>query len=86
MFTSTTLRSVMSVAFIALVIVCTMQSTDACETTKAACPVKSASPLGKLVNGLKHLFSREDKSPNREPSVDDGFIPDADTSELPISG
>lgn len=76
----------MSVAIVALVMTCTMQPTNACETSKAACPVKAVSPLCKLVNGIKHLLSRGGKSPNSEPSTDDGYIPDADYSDLPITG
>ncbi|MBX9879663.1 MAG: hypothetical protein K2Y22_14490 [Candidatus Obscuribacterales bacterium] len=84
MFNSTTLRSVMSVAIIAVVMVCTMQSANACETTKAACPVKAVRPVCKLLNGVKHLFTVRKDTNKTEPVDNADYVTD-DASELIIT-
>ncbi len=84
MFNSTTLRSVMSVVALALVMTCTMQPANACETTKAACPVKAVSPICKLVNGVKHLFAVR-KDTNKSEPVDNADYVTDDPSELIIT-
>lgn len=85
MFTSTTLRNVMSALLLALIISAFAPMADACDGNKTNRSVKTVRPLSAIVRGIKNLLGGSSKSPNQEPSTSDSdYVPTDDASELPI--
>lgn len=85
MFTSTTLRSVMSALTLVALFAVAIPAANACDGNKVAHPAKVERPS--LIQALKHLFNHSGKSTKTEPVTDDGgYIPTDDSYELPISG